>query len=213
MRGPAAALLIAIAPAGLAAAPLACPADQIEAVEQVARHVESIMLEAPEQPSHIVEITHLFSGDGAKYTATSGRRLLPVDISDTGFIYAWDSYETETWETGGYIYRSLRDEKGESHKRRRRSEKDFDPNSAIEDIPANAPGAAMRAGRRCRLSHATPSPELAVTVCNLKIYGRNTPIEARSEQPDDVYQRMETTSLTRRCAAKSLFEPPARNWE
>ncbi|MFV0478342.1 MAG: hypothetical protein ACK5ME_10965 [Parahaliea sp.] len=195
-----------------------CPSDEVAAVEQVMQYStvdvsggKSLDIRSEGRG----EIKHYVSVTGSTYQQNSGETLIPSGMDDSGnFIYRWLPLEVDIWERGENIYRSTRREGKEAHRRKNRTiDKDFNPLVAIEDVSSKMPDTDIVAGHRCRLSQQAVGEDGSMSVCNLEIYGLNTPLESRISYKNGSRQTFVTTSLKELCLEKSRFEVPEREWE
>lgn len=207
-------LLLSFAPASIAGT--SCSSEQIEAVKQVYHHQTTLSpgasgLDLKGQGRG--DVIHYFSVAGDEYIKEDSERRIPTGMLESGgFTYRWAPYEKETWKSGKHIYRSSKGSKRDHNKHSQTTEKNHNPDIAIEEISDGMPATKIVAGYRCRVSQQTPAAGTTISACNLKIYGHNTPLDWQANHLNGTTQTKHTHSLTYACVDRSLFEIPERDW-
>lgn len=209
------AALIALIPAALCAAPK-CTADRLVAVERI---MEYEIIGYPTGSSDLQQLTRgeirtYAPATGDIFEHNTGEILSIAGVTESGYSYRWQPLKTETWTTGNGIYKSTTIEGASSHHYRKHGpDRDFDPSIAIEDISVAAPDTEMVAGHRCRRSQKALDGKHGISVCNLRIFGRNTPIDGVHSGPDGYRQTHRTISLKQVCVDAARFDIPERAWK
>ena len=198
------------------AAAVNCSSEQVPAVKLVQQQqlTSQAMAGKPKMMGDArVQQTHLISVEGAEYIEQQIERQVPMGMGANGEMsFRWQSLTRKEWQVGDYHYTAAQQPRGDVYRKRRISPAHYNSAVAIAEPNATAANTAQYLGFRCENSQQSLPDGGQVTVCNIRLYGRNIPLYALEKHPT-LTRSVQPESLTQVCADRSVFAVPEYDWQ